>query len=129
MNSYLFLENIFNNYKNINIVLLGDTTNKEKFAYKIKSEIIKNGYQVSCVDKELNNINQYGKDIDLLILCMNPFKSINFLKECKYKINNLLIQPNAYSDDIIDFLDKKNINYEHGCILQYLKLNNKKINS
>lgn len=118
----IFLDNVLNDKKKNKIVLMGDTTNNEKIAFKIKNELIKNGYLVHCVDKELKDMNELNNNIDLLILCMNPNKSINILNAFKYKINNILIQPNADNDEINEFIKSKNINYSHGCILQYFKL-------
>ena len=36
-----------------NFVVVGNTINEEKYAYKIKEGLLKSGYNVECVGKEL----------------------------------------------------------------------------
>lgn len=105
-----------------NFVVVGNTIIEDKYAYKIKKGLIENGYNVSCVGKELKSINDVLVDIDVLVLCINPVVGLNLLKESNKNYKYVLIQPGAESEDIIDFLKNNNINYLEGCALVGLSL-------
>lgn len=121
MDYNIFLEKIFTNSK-LNVVILGNTIDEEKIAYKIKQEFIKQGINPKCVDKEIKNINDIDENIDLLVLCMNPIKEKMILDSCKLKIKNVLIQPGAESEEVESYLKNNKISYVHGCVLQYYRL-------
>ena len=103
-------------------VVVGDTLNKEKYAYKIKQQLIQNNYIVESVGKELNSINDVSFDIDVLDLCIHPAKGIKLLKENNKQIKTVVIQPGAESEEIITFLKENNIDYLEGCLLVGLSL-------
>ncbi len=105
-----------------NFVVVGNTVLEEKYAYKIKHGLLDAGYNVECVGKELNSINDVKKDIDVLNLCINPIVGIKLLKENTKNIKIVVIQPGAESDEIISFLKEKNIDYLEGCVLVGLRL-------
>ena len=105
-----------------NFVVVGNTILEDKYAYKIKHELIGAGYQVECVGKELDSINDVKAEIDVLDLCINPVVGIKLLKENKKKIKTVVIQPGAESDEIINFLKENNIDYLEGCLLVGLRL-------
>lgn len=105
-----------------NFVVVGDTINQEKYAYKIKQELIKNKYNVESVGKELNSINEVTFDIDCLDLCIHPAKGIKLLKENKKQIKIVVIQPGAESEEIINYLKENKINYIEACLLVGLRL-------
>ena len=115
------LENIM---KLKNFVVVGNTINEEKYAYKIKEGLLKAGYNVECVGKELASINDVLMDIEVLDLCINPALGIKLLKENNKKIKIVVIQPGAESEEIIDFLYEKNIEFIEGCLLLGLSLYN-----
>ncbi len=109
--------------KKINICILGDTTNQEKFAYQIKQAFLDKQYKnIYCVDKEIKSMDDVPNDIDLLILCMHPVKAFNILTNAHNNIKNVLIQPGASSPEIIDYLSNKKITYYDGCILKHWNL-------
>lgn len=105
-----------------NFVVVGDTLNKDKYAYKIKQQLIDHNYQVQSVGKELTSINEVTFDIDVLDLCIHPIKGIKLLKENNKKIKTVVIQPGAESEEIINFLKENNIDYLEGCLLVGLSL-------
>ena len=102
-------------------VIVGDTLNEEKFACKIKKAMLKNGYSVHCVGKELDSINYVNDEIDILDLCINPVKGLKLLKECDKDYKGVVLQPGAASDEIKSFLDEKGIPYIDDCLLVGLK--------
>ena len=63
-------------------------------------------------------------DIEVLDLCINPALGIKLLKENNKKIKIVVIQPGAESEEIIDFLNEKNIEFIEGCLLLGLSLYN-----
>lgn len=105
-----------------NIVVVGNTLNEEKYAYKIKVELINNNYNVLAVGKELKSINDVNFDIDVLDLCINPNVGLELLKENKKAIKVVVIQPGAESEEIIKFLNDNNIEFLEACLLIGLKL-------
>lgn len=52
-------------------VVIGDTLNEEKYAYKIKHELISSRYKVYSVGKELKSINDIEEEIDIIDLCIS----------------------------------------------------------
>ena len=105
-----------------NIVVVGNTLNEEKYAYKIKAELINNDYNVLAVGKELKSINDVNFDIDVLDLCINPNVGLELLKENKKAIKVVVIQPGAESEEIKEFLNDNNIQFLEACLLIGLKL-------
>lgn len=105
------------NYKNFCVI--GDTLNEEKYAYKIKNELLKNNYNVTTFYKDgsLNNI----KDLEVVNLVINPVLGLKFIIECSKEIKAVLIQPGADSLELIQYLENKKIPYLKGCSLIGLK--------
>lgn len=97
-------------------VVLGDTINEEKYAFKIKKELIRLGYETFAVGKEHGSINEFDKDIDVLVFCINPAKGIMLLKECTRKISCAVIQPGAGSAEIEEELSSRSIPFVNDCI-------------
>lgn len=106
------------NYRNI--VIVGDTLNEEKIAYKIKHKLIENGYNTYPVYKEIKDINEVPK-IDLIIMCINPIKGIEILKSVDKDFKAVLLQEGSSSENIINYLDKLNKPYINGCMLKAIK--------
>ncbi|WP_455540121.1 CoA-binding protein [Terrisporobacter sp.] len=105
-----------------NFVVIGDTLNEEKYAYKIKHELINSGYKVYSVGKELKSLNDIDEEIDIIDLCINPPTGIKLLRESKKKCKGLIIQPGAGSDEIKKFLDENHYDYMDGCLLVGIRL-------
>lgn len=105
-----------------NFVVVGNTILEEKYAYKIKQELLAAGYNVECVGKELSSINEVSFDIDVIDLCINPVLGLKLLKENQKQIKTVVIQPGAESMEIIDYLKDNNIDYLEGCLLVGLRL-------
>lgn len=105
-----------------NIVVVGNTLNEEKYACKIKNELLNNNYNVLAVGKELKSINDVNFEIDVLDLCINPNIGLELLKENKKAIKVVVIQPGAESEEIKEFLNDNNIEFLEACLLLGLKL-------
>lgn len=104
-----------------NFVVVGDTINKEKYAYRIKEALIANGYNVECVGKELKALDDVDRDIDIVDLCINPTKGLEILQSTNKDIPFVLIQPGAGSDEIESYLNSSRIEFKNGCILKALE--------
>lgn len=112
------LENIM---KYNNFCVVGNTTVEDKYAYKIKHELLTNGYNVSCVGYELLSLNDV-LDLEVVVMCIHPVKGLKLLQECSNEIKAVLIQPGAESDEIFDYLNANKIPYVEGCALVGVKL-------
>lgn len=103
-------------------VVIGDTLNEKKYACKIKQKLLEKGYEVASVGKELGSINEVEFDIDVLDLCINPKIGFKLLKENKKKFKNIVIQPGAESEEIIEYLEENKLPFIEGCLLVGLRL-------
>lgn len=101
-----------------NWVVLGDTVNEEKYACKIKNGLIEKGFEVECVGKEKNAIDDVEMEIDVLDLCIHPVKGLKLLMETNKVIPCVLIQPGAGSEEIESYLSDKGIPFLNGCALK-----------
>jgi len=107
-------------------VVVGDTIHEEKYAYKIKNQLIENGYTVYAVGKELASINDVNDEIDIIDLCINPVKGLQLMKECNKKFKCVVIQPGAESQEIFDYFRENQIPYIESCLLVGMKMYGKK---
>ena len=103
-------------------VIVGDTLNEEKYAYKIKHAMLAHGYTVQCVGKELISINDASGEIDIVDLCIHPDKGLKILRECKNPFKGIVIQPGASNESLLQYLKDNKIPYIDGCLLVGLKL-------
>lgn len=102
--------------------VVGDTLNKDKYAYKIKTQLLEKGFQAYGVGKELVSINDIPEEIDVIDLCIHPVKGLKLIQECTKSFKCILIQPGAESEEILTYLKENNIPYIEGCILVGLSL-------
>lgn len=98
-------------------VIVGDTLNEAKFACKIKHAMAANGYEVQCVGKELDSINDTDGEIDIIDLCIRPDKGLELLKNCEKPYKSVVLQPGAGSEEIRDYLEENRIPFIDGCLL------------
>ncbi|MBR0495683.1 MAG: CoA-binding protein [Treponema sp.] len=107
----------------------GDTLNPEKYAYKIKQGLLEHGYTVHAVGKELASFNDIPGDIDIIDLCINPVKGLALIRECTKPFKCIVIQPGAESEELLSYLNEKNLPYIEGCVLVGLSVYAKDKNS
>ena len=98
-------------------VVVGDTLNESKFAYRIKHAMTDNGYDVQCVGKELASINDVEGEIDIVDLCIHPVKGLELLKSCEKSFKSVVLQPGAGSNEIRAYLTEQQIPFIDGCLL------------
>lgn len=97
--------------------VVGDTLNPEKYACKIKNEMLSAGYTVYSVGKELESLNDIPDDIDIIDLCINPIKGLKLMQECEKDFEGIVIQPGAGSNGLKAYLEEKNMLYIEDCLL------------
>ena len=97
--------------------VIGNTLDKEKYAYKIKNAMLEHGYTVYAVGKELASINDVPEELDIIDLCINPVKGLALIKECKKSFKCIVIQPGAESPELLSYLDERRLPYIQGCLL------------
>ncbi|MCB2307457.1 CoA-binding protein [Clostridium estertheticum] len=110
------------NYKNW--VVVGDVLNPSKYAYKILLSLKTDGFNVVGVNPSIenksvyNNLSDIPYNVEVLDLCINPYKGIKILNEAHtLKINKVLIQPGAGSPEILQFCKTNGIQAIEGCAL------------
>lgn len=106
----------FLNFKNV--VVVGDTISSDKYAYLIKNTLLDLDYNVYPVYKEIKDINEIDGPIDYIDLCINPYKGLEILKNCRKPYKAVLLQPGASNDELEEYLNKNSIPYVNGCILK-----------
>ena len=112
----------FLDYKNW--VVVGDVLTPSKYAFKILNSLKRDGFNVvglnpSIESKEVyNNLRDIPFKIEVLNLCINPYKGIKILQEAhELKIDKVLIQPGAESAEILNFCQANEIQAIEGCAL------------
>lgn len=92
-------------------IVLGNTTNNLKYAYKIKKALLDAGYSVSDVPS----------NCDVVVLCINPIKGLEILKNNDFSYQGVIIQPGAGSEEIYQYLEDKKKPFVNDCCLKYLR--------
>lgn len=107
-----------------NWVVVGDVLNQSKYASKILLSLKTDGFNVVGVNPSVenksvyNNLSDVPYNVEVLDLCINPYKGIKILKEAhSLKINKVLIQPGAGSPEILEFCKINGIDAIEGCAL------------
>lgn len=110
-----------------NWVVIGDVSNESKYAYKILNKFKEKGYLVSGIHPKggegiYKTIKEVPYNIDAIDLCINSKLGIKFIKEAKdLGIKNVLIQPGAESDEILNYCRENSINAIENCALVQLR--------
>ncbi len=102
-----------------NIVVLGNTENEEKYAYKIKHALIDNGFNVFSVPEDGEGIGDCPFNIDIIDFCINSRRGIELIRNYGVPSSSVLavIQPGAGSAELEECLEERGISYENGCLL------------
>lgn len=110
------------NYKSW--VVAGDVLNPSKYAHRILNSLKQSGFNTVGVkpnDKSgelYKSLKEVPYSIDVIDLCINSALGINIVKEAsELKINKVLIQPGAESEEILEYCRNNNITAIEGCAL------------
>lgn len=110
-----------------NWVIIGDTSNPQKYAYKIYNKFKDLGYNIISINpydknSKFKNLSNIPDEITAIDFCINPSKGLDILKEYKnINIKYLLAQPGARSTELHEYCIKNNILYLEGCALVEFK--------
>ena len=102
--------------------VVGNTLAPEKYAYKIKEELLAAGYTVHGVGYELETLDQVPGELEVVDLCIRPERGLALLHACRKPIGCVVIQPGAGSDEIRELLTRQGIPFLDGCLLVGLRL-------
>ncbi|HAH62562.1 MAG TPA: CoA-binding protein [Treponema sp.] len=105
-----------------NFVVLGNTVTPDRYAAMIKNGLAEHGYTVAGVGKELASINEVPFDIDVIDLCINPKEGLRLLQENTKPFKQIVIQPGASDEKLLDWLNGQKIPYIDGCLLTGLSI-------
>jgi len=110
-----------------NWVVVGDVLTTSKYAFKILNSLKRDGFNVVGLNPSIENKEVYSNlhdipfKVEVLNLCIHPYKGIKIVKEAfELKIDKILIQPGAQSDEILHFCKINGINAIEGCTLTEL---------
>ena len=98
-------------------VVVGNTLDRQKFAYKIKTRLLDQGYTVYGVGKELASINDVPEKIDIIDLCIHPAKGLKLIQACQKPFQCIVIQPGAEGEELLSYLDEHQLPYIKDCLL------------
>jgi len=117
-----------NTLKEKNIAVVGVSSNKEKYGYKIFNDLLNNNYTVTGINPKLDtllnqkiypSLSSLSTKPDLVIVVVPPKVALNILKECKkLDIKDIWFQPGVESDEAIKFAKDNNLNLStNACIM------------
>lgn len=111
--------------------VVGDVSNKAKFAYSISEKLKEKKHVVYEVDPRgcpdpsvFKSLKDLPEKVEVVNLVVSPDKGINVVKEMEeLGLDCLFIQPGAASQEILDFCKDKDIDVIRSCVLaQYRNL-------
>lgn len=95
----------------------GNTVDPEKFAAKIKSGLLEQGYTAYGVGKELGSFNDVPEEIDVIDLCIRADRGLELLKAYRGTAKCVVVQPGAESPELLAWMEEQGVPYLQGCLL------------
>lgn len=116
---------IIETYKNF--VVIGVTTDQEKYGYKIFKRLLELGYTtygVSFKYQEVLNQKLY-KDllsiqskIEVAVFVVSPKYGKEYIDQCiELGIKHIWLQPGTYDKELLEYIKSKQLNSYQNCIL------------
>lgn len=112
-------------------VVIGVTTDSEKYGYKIYQCLKRHHYDVfgvSPIYKEVEgdvlypNLNSIPKKVDVAVFVVSPKYGYDYIKQClELNIHYIWLQPGTYDDEFLAYLDTLPIHYYLDCVLRRLE--------
>jgi predicted CoA-binding protein len=105
--------------------VVGDVTNKSKYAFDIAEKLIEKEHVVYKVDprgcedpKVVQSLKDLPEKVDMVNLVVRSDKGIDIVKEMKeLGLDHVFIQPGASSQEILDYCKDNDIEVIRGCVL------------
>lgn len=111
--------------------VVGASTDKEKFGYKLYKKLKDHGYKVYPVnpgydtiegDKCYHSLSELPEKPEVIDMVVNPRIGKKVIEEAeRLGIKNIWLQPGTYNDEIIQILEQKGMQYVKDCVLTALK--------
>lgn len=111
--------------------VVGATTDKDKYGYKIYKELKEAGYKVYPIspkyeeidgDKAYKSLRDLPEKPEVVDFVVNPKIGIGIVKECaQLGIENIWLQSGTVSEEILEFAKEKGINAVEACVLVALR--------
>jgi len=113
--------------------VVGASSNKEKYGYKVLKDLKESGYKVIPInlrEDKILGLKSYKSILDVnikikLVIFIVPSKvTEKILRDVKkLKINRVWMQPGSESDQAIKYCEKNNIEYVHNACIIVDKIN------
>jgi len=110
-------------------LVLGATTNMQRYAYMAAIELLEHGHQVVLIGKDKGEIegqviqNEWytGHDIDTVTLYLNPSNQKEYYKRLlDLKPKRVIFNPGTVNPELTSLLEKQGIECENACTLVML---------
>jgi predicted CoA-binding protein len=118
--------------KNKKTLVIGASTNPERYAYKAIMKLIDNGYDVVAIGKKAETLSIVTiekdlvdfEDIDTVTLYVNPSIQKNYYQYIiDLKPQRVIFNPGTENEEFYKLLEQNNIQVEVACTLVLLSIN------
>lgn len=103
-------------------LVVGDTRNPDKYAYRIAGAMSDAGYQVTEGGRSPEDVNLAGNSVDIVDLCINGERGLEYMQHLTVDYHGVVIQPGAETLKLLTYLEDRGIPYLEGCLLVGLRL-------
>lgn len=114
--------------KNYNYAIVGASNNKDKYGFKVLSDLLEAGFRVVPINpketeilgrKTYPSLSECREKIDVVVFVVPPKITEKVLEEVlKLEIKNVWMQPGSESEEAIKICEKNNINLiQNACIM------------
>lgn len=113
--------------KYYHFAVLGVSTNKEKFGYKIFKRLIDRGYQTYGISPIYESVDEYplyksledvNAPIDVVVFVVNKKYAYDYIEQMTNNgIHYAWMQPGTYDDELLDYMRGLGITPIEACIL------------
>ena len=107
--------------------VVGASTNKEKYGYRLYKKLKDHGYRVYPVnpgydtiegDKCYHSLSELPEKPDVIDMVVNPRIGIKVIDEAaQLGIKNIWLQPGTHNDVIIQSIEQSGMQYVKDCVL------------
>jgi predicted CoA-binding protein len=107
--------------------VVGASTKKDKFGYKLYKKLKDHGYQVYPVnpgydtidgDKCYHSLSELPETPDVIDMVVNPRIGMNIIEEAaQLGIKYIWLQPGTHNEEIVQSIEEKGMQYVKDCVL------------
>ena len=112
-------------------LILGASTNPERYSYKAAERLVQNGYEIVPVGIKEGKVQGVEilktfdglKDVDTVTMYVGARNQEQYAKEIvKLNPRRVIFNPGAENDELSEYLESNNIETENACTLVLLSL-------